>query len=261
MIDEDRKDVVKMESDSHLFLVEVLTDYNQYMNLKPSERMPSLVLDEIVTSLTEQLAGLNIKKSALHDFMTEKCKISLKRAHLQSVERNSPEKIEDRHAWVTNWLQTDMDYLSNCVFVDEAEFHVNMKRSYAWSKKGSRAIVKVPKTRALTTTIFGVISPFGIVNVSVRRLKAIAPSKKRKTTGSCRTVDETTSKRGAVTGHYFNFLSSTMDVLDKHEMFKDNYIIMDNAPIHQHEDIRKHIKNCGYRCIYLPSLFARTEFD
>ncbi|KAG1151089.1 hypothetical protein G6F37_000174 [Rhizopus arrhizus] len=117
-----------MESDSHLFLVEVLTDYNQYMNLKPPERMikprtaqywvqqdqkeptdqivknvssgrptgrppkpveehwqflidlidekSSLVLDEIVTSLTEQLAGLNIKKSALHDFMTEKSAIN-----------------------------------------------------------------------------------------------------------------------------------------------------------------------------------------
>ncbi|KAG1063117.1 hypothetical protein G6F41_011037 [Rhizopus arrhizus] len=99
-----------------------------------------------------------------------------------------------------------------------------MKRSYAWSKKGSRAIVKVPKTRAMTATILGALSPFGVVNVSVRRPKAMAPSKKRKTAGSSRTVDKTTSKRGTVTGHYFNFLSSTMDVLDRHEMFKDNYI-------------------------------------
>jgi transposase len=91
----------------------------------------SLVLDEIVTSLMEQFAGFNIKKSALHDFMTEKCKISLKRAHLQPVERNSPEKNKNRHAWVTKWLQMDMDYLGNCVFIDEAAFYVNMKRSYA----------------------------------------------------------------------------------------------------------------------------------
>ncbi|KAG1054711.1 hypothetical protein G6F43_003288 [Rhizopus delemar] len=302
MIDEDGKDIIMMESDSHLLPVEMIMYYDQYMDLKPPERMaimktesdeeelnepmtpnrksyryhknvekeelffwctrkvagdqrddppklvdehqqflidlidgnPSLVLDEIVTRLTEQFAGLNIKKSALHNFMTKKCKISLKRAHLQSVERNSPEKIEDRHAWVTKWLQTDMDYLSNCMFVDEAAFHVNMKRS------------------ALTTAILGAIFPFGVVNVSVRRPKAIAPSKKHKTTGSCRTVDKITSKRGTVIGHYFNFLSSTMDVLDKHKMFKDNYIVMDNSPIHQHEDIRKHVENRGYRCIYLP---------
>lgn len=107
-------------------------------------------------SLTEKFADLDIKKSALHDFKTNKCKISLKRAHFHAAERNSPEKIETRYEWVTKWLQTDMDYLSNCVFVDEAAFHINMKRSYAWSKKGTRAVVKVPKTRALTTTILGV---------------------------------------------------------------------------------------------------------
>ncbi|KAG0182981.1 hypothetical protein DFQ28_006634 [Apophysomyces sp. BC1034] len=144
MIDEDGKDVVMMESDSHLFPVEMITDYDQYMGLKPPERIiimktesdeeklnepitpnrmstraaalqlqikprtaqywvqqdqkeptdqivknvgggrptgrppklveehrqflidlidekPSLVLDEIITSLTEQLADLNIK--------------------------------------------------------------------------------------------------------------------------------------------------------------------------------------------------------
>ncbi|KAG0758624.1 hypothetical protein G6F18_010809 [Rhizopus arrhizus] len=191
------------------------------------DEKPSLVLDEIMASLTDQFANLDIKKSALHDFMTKKCKISLKRAHFQSVERNSPEKIEDRHAWVTK------------------------KRSYTWPKKGSRAIVKVPKTRAITTTILGAISPFGVVSVSVRRPKAMTPSKKRKTTDS-RAVDKTTSKRGTATGHYFNFLSSTMDVLNRHEMFKDNYIVMDNASIHQHEDIRKYIENRGYRCVYLP---------
>ncbi|KAG0754542.1 hypothetical protein G6F57_010358 [Rhizopus arrhizus] len=206
MMDEDGKDVIIMESGSHLFPVEMITDYDHYMDMKPPERMvvtkagsdevkqedsitpnrksyrcykddekeelfflvyeksmsvraaalqlqikprtaqywvqqdqkepkdqivknvgggrppgrppklveehrqflidlidekPSLVLDEIMTSLTEQFTDLDIKKSALHDFMTKKCKISLKWAHFQSVERNNPEKIEDRHAWVT----------------------------------------------------------------------------------------------------------------------------------------------------------------
>ncbi|CEP11947.1 hypothetical protein [Parasitella parasitica] len=177
------------------------------------------VLDEITASLMEQFANLDIKKSALHDFMT------------------NPEKIEERHAWVTKWLQTDMDYLSNCVFVDEAAFHINMKRA---------------ETRAMTTTILGAISPFGVVKRFGATSKGNGSIQTRKTAGSSRTVDKATSKRGTVTGHYFNFLSSTMDVLDRHEMFKDNYIVMDNAPIHQHENIRKHIETRGYRCIYLP---------
>ncbi|ORY94087.1 hypothetical protein BCR43DRAFT_551876, partial [Syncephalastrum racemosum] len=39
MLTEDGKDVVMMESDSHLFPVENLTDYDQYMDMKPPERM------------------------------------------------------------------------------------------------------------------------------------------------------------------------------------------------------------------------------
>ncbi|KAI9316855.1 hypothetical protein BX666DRAFT_1947520, partial [Dichotomocladium elegans] len=38
MMDEDGKDVVMSESDSHLFPVEMITDYDQYMDLKPPER-------------------------------------------------------------------------------------------------------------------------------------------------------------------------------------------------------------------------------
>ena len=90
----------------------------------------------------------------------------------------------------------------------------------------------MPKTRAITTTILGVISLFGVASVSVRHPKAMTLSKKRKTAGSSRNVDKTTSKRGTITGYYFNLLSSTVDVLDRYEMFKSNYIVMDSAPIH-----------------------------
>ncbi|KAI8645759.1 DDE superfamily endonuclease-domain-containing protein [Parasitella parasitica] len=44
-----------------------------------------------------------------------------------------------------------------------------------------------------------------------------------------------------------------MDVMDQHPEFKDYYLIMDNAPIHKHEDIQKYIEDRGYRCLYLPS--------
>ncbi|KAG0771611.1 hypothetical protein G6F22_016333 [Rhizopus arrhizus] len=126
-----------------------------------------------------------------------------------------------------------------------------MKRSVAWSKKGSRAVVVVPKTRAKTTTILGAISPYGVVNIKVRRPKAPIPSKKRKAAGSTQNTQNT--KGGTVTGHYFNFIASTLDILDQHEQFKGNYIVMDNAPIHKNADIRKYIEQRGYGCVYLPA--------
>jgi transposase len=53
----------------------------------------SLVLYQMMASLTEQFAGLDIGKTALYNFVTTKCRISLKRTHFYSVERNCSEKI------------------------------------------------------------------------------------------------------------------------------------------------------------------------
>lgn len=78
-------------------------------------------------------------------------------------------------------MKTDMNCTSNWVFIDEVAFHINLKRPYAWSTKGSRTTVKkVPKTKARTTIIFGAISLHEIVNILVRRPRATHSSKKRK---------------------------------------------------------------------------------
>jgi hypothetical protein len=91
--------------------------------------------------LSAQFMDLSISKTAVYNFMKEKCRISLKKAHFHLVERNSSENIEIRYKCIKRWMETDMDYLSNCVFIDEAAFHTNMKRTVAWSKIGNRAEV------------------------------------------------------------------------------------------------------------------------
>ncbi|KAG2207889.1 hypothetical protein INT47_010873 [Mucor saturninus] len=208
---------------------------------------PSATLDQAIESLTNQFSELKVTKTTVYNFMTEKCALSFKKAHFHSKERNSPVSIEKRFDWITRWIQTDMDYNSNCVFIDESAFHINLKRTMAWSKKGTRAEVIQPLTRAKTTTILGAISPYGIVNVKIR-VPYSAASKKRKTVGGSKMQKSI----GTVTGHYFNFIASTIDVMDRHEEFKGHYIIMDNAPIHTSDNIRKFIESRGYGCVYLP---------
>ncbi|KAL1927118.1 hypothetical protein VTP01DRAFT_5081 [Rhizomucor pusillus] len=64
-------------------------------------------------------------------------------------------------------LRLEANYISKSeISIEEYEsaFHVNMKRSMAWSKKGSPAIVTVPKTRVQTTAISGTISASGLIN-------------------------------------------------------------------------------------------------
>jgi hypothetical protein len=93
----------------------------------------------------------------------------------------------------------------------------------------------------------GAISPFGIVNIQLRR--PTIPSKKRRLGSNDLVVNGAGS---TVTGHYINFVKSTLDVLDNHEEFKGHYIVMDNAPIHTSKDIERYITSRGYGCIYLP---------
>ncbi|KAG0747157.1 hypothetical protein G6F57_007946 [Rhizopus arrhizus] len=132
----------------------------------------------------------------------------------------------------------------------EASFHINLERNFSWPKEGSRAVVKVPRTRAKTTTILGVISPFGVENIGVRCFRAFVSLKKRKATGGTKAKESNNS--GTVTGHYFNFISSVLDVMNRHEQFRGHCLVMDNAPIHKHEDIQNHIESRGYECMYQP---------
>ncbi|ORE13549.1 hypothetical protein BCV71DRAFT_294151 [Rhizopus microsporus] len=153
--------------------------------------------------------------------LNRECSLSLKKADFHSVERNSPAKVEERHDWVRKWENTDMNFLTNCVFLDESTFDINMKRSRAWSKKGTRATVTRPVTRANTASILGAISAEGLITIGVKKPR---PAKKRKA--------ERYISSGTVTGHYISFLKMTLDEMDKHSHMKGYYVVMDNAPIH-----------------------------
>ncbi|SAL97564.1 hypothetical protein [Absidia glauca] len=203
---------------------------------------PSASIVEVTEHLLNQFDDLKVSRSTVYNFMKSECNLSLKKADFHSVERNSPAKIEERHNWVCKWENTDMNFLTNCVFLDESAFDINMKRSRAWSRKGTRAIVTRPTTRANTTSILGAISAAGLIAVGVKKPR---PAKKRKAEGYI--------SSGTVTGHYISFLKTTLDEMDKHPHMKGHYIVMDNAPIHTHENIKKYIEYRGYKCVYLPT--------
>ncbi|SAM04526.1 hypothetical protein [Absidia glauca] len=213
---------------------------------------PSAVIDQALESLTNQFEGLKIKKTAVHDFMTKECNLSLKRAYFYPLSRISEDTIEKRYVWAMKWANSDMDYTRNCVFIDEAGFNINLRRSMGWSAKGTTPIVKVATTRAISHTILGAISTAGVINVSIRTPNP-QQSKKRKLV---KATEVTTGKKkkttGTTTGHYLQYLHDTMDVMDRHPQFKGFYLIMDNAPIHQSKDIESAIVERGYRCVYLP---------
>lgn len=61
--------------------------------------------------------------------------LTVKKAHFEPKERNSPESITAPFKWVTNFTITDINYYSNCIFIDESAFHINLSRNMTWSIK------------------------------------------------------------------------------------------------------------------------------
>lgn len=102
------------------------------------------------------------------------------------------------------------------------------------------------------TTILGAVSTLGVMNMRIKCPKVAAPQKKKKTISGVVASTKDKGKGGTVTAHCFNFIASTLNVMDQHEDFKGHYIIMDNAPIHTNKDIQLYIKGRGYGCSYLP---------
>ncbi|KAL1930688.1 hypothetical protein VTP01DRAFT_10850 [Rhizomucor pusillus] len=224
----------------------ILNEEHKKVLLEYVDENPAAVLEQLMERLSQTFEGLKVSKSTAYDFVRTQCNLSLKKTRFQPIDRNSEAKIQERLDWVRKWEVTDMDFRTNCVFLDEFAFHVNMKRSMAWSKKGSPAAVTVPKTRAQTTTILGAISASGLVKCSLRLPQP--PAKKRKQGGYAEIMST-----GTATDHYLSFLKTTTDEMDQYPHTKGHYLVMDNAPIHTSSDIAKYITFRGYRYTYLLS--------
>lgn len=93
MIDEDGKDIIMMESDSHLFPVEMIMDYDQYMDLKPPERMAIMKTESDEEELNEPMTPnrksyryhKNVEKEELFFWCTRKvCQCELRPCNCRS---------------------------------------------------------------------------------------------------------------------------------------------------------------------------------
>ena len=141
-----------------------------------------------------------------------------------------------------------MNFVMNCMFLDELAFGINMKRSMVWSKKGTRIIVTRSTTRTNTMSILGPFSTAGLIAIGARKP---SPTKKKKVNGYI--------SSGTVAGHYINFLKMTLDKMDEHPYMKGHYIVMNNAPIHMHENINILNVKDTKACISLPVLLNLAQ--
>lgn len=115
-----------------------------------------------ITQLLQQKHNSRIKS------ISRNCNLSLKVASLHPGPRNDEKNLEKRLKWAQEWMNTDMDFTKNCIFIEESGFDINMRRSRAWSKKGTEAVIPTASTRAVSHTVIGAISAIGVVNITMR---------------------------------------------------------------------------------------------
>lgn len=159
------------------------------------DQKPGIVLDEMMEGLTSQFTNLEISRSSLYKYVTIHGGMSVKRALFRPAERNSDKKIEARFQWATELLKTDIDYMTNCIFIDESGFNINVKRTMAWAPVGETPIVEIPKTKAASHTIIGAISPLGVINVQLKVPKVVVASNSKKRKGPGGAIKKTGERK------------------------------------------------------------------
>lgn len=200
-------------------------------------------MDKLNSSFSE----LTISKRTLYRYMADLWIFSLKRVQLEPEERNAPERIQARKVWVEEALAMGVDYMNNCVFIDEAGFNANLRRTQGWVPVGETPIVKVLTARANSISILGATYPKGLIKICLRKPIPPESSKKRKLAGGVKK-----SSKGTTTNHYVNFVKDILNEMDRFPEMKGFFLIMDNAPIHTNKLLRSIIEDRGYRCLYLP---------
>ncbi|KAG1344247.1 hypothetical protein G6F62_004549 [Rhizopus arrhizus] len=127
-------------------------------NRVSNEIKPTATVEQLMDQLTSNFEDLSLSKRTVYRYLADLWIFTLKGVQLEPVERNTPERILARKEWVEGLRDTDVDYMRNCVFIDEAGFNANLRRSQGWSPKGQPAIVKVLTVRASSISILGATS-------------------------------------------------------------------------------------------------------
>jgi hypothetical protein len=196
--------------------------------------------------------------------------ITVKKPHSEAEVRNSVDDLEIRYEWFMNWKVKDLDYTENCVFIDEAGFHINMRNNWARSPAGTRAVVKTAKTRATSHSVIGAIHSSAVLHVVLKKpppkpeLDTVAKKKRKGNSGKKRGVAQTNddegtqeddisvvdvkpASKGTTTAHFIKFINELLNIMDEDESLKGSYLVMDNTSIQKSKPMIRKIEARGYK--------------
>ncbi|ORE12136.1 hypothetical protein BCV72DRAFT_311072 [Rhizopus microsporus var. microsporus] len=104
------------------------TEHNEYIKeLLDNDSL--LYSDDIIISLTERFEGFTISKSQLNNHLRNTMLITMKKPMFEPEVRNSVGNLQTRFEWFMERKDSNLDFTKNCIFIDEAGFHINMRNN------------------------------------------------------------------------------------------------------------------------------------
>ncbi|KAL0087066.1 hypothetical protein F4703DRAFT_1927932 [Phycomyces blakesleeanus] len=108
------------------------------MNAAVMGKDASATIQDTVDNLTTNFISLQIKKSRVAEVMSEEWNLIIKDISRHPLGTNKEESLQARVNWIDHWVKKNaIDYLNNCIFVDESGFDINRRRSRSWAKHGN----------------------------------------------------------------------------------------------------------------------------
>ncbi|KAI7869254.1 uncharacterized protein EV154DRAFT_403270, partial [Mucor mucedo] len=92
----------------------------------------------------------------------------LKRVKLEPEERNVSDRIQARKEWVDEAIAMGVDYMNNCILIDEVGFNADLRKTQVWAPVGDTPIVKVLSDRANSFSILGATFAKGLFKICLK---------------------------------------------------------------------------------------------
>lgn len=194
------------------------------------ETKAEATLEEIKAHLGQAFPEVaNISLSVLSKHIMKHCASTLKKAEIYRERRDDPEVRALRKAYIQKIMSSNVQYMNNCVFLDETGFNLHIHRNFARSPRNQPARIKVATNGGTNLTVLAAISNFGTVSV-------------------CHNVES----GGTRVLHFQQFVINVAQQLHQRGVTHGWYFVYDNAPIHTQQETAELIRSLGFEPSPLP---------
>ncbi|KAI9325306.1 hypothetical protein BD770DRAFT_432877, partial [Pilaira anomala] len=180
----------------------------------------TITLRQLREELLQAFPNMTVPSyTSICDYLNYDTRLMLKKIERREDNRNKQDTIKERKVYCQSLLTEGVDYMSNCIFVDESGFNVNMVRGQARARPNEPAIVHIESKKAENISILMAISSRGIELCSVKLVQA--------------------GTSGTIFNEFMGELLNKVEASASYDTNGPYFFIMDNARFHYNKELKE----------------------